>query len=168
MGQHAGKGVDVFLQKQNPRVSPSPTSPNKPPGGIYQKGGDVFLDPSHNPQQGTSKDAQNRAPRRMHTTRQLGGCTKHSTSKYAHNKAPRRMHTSKHPEVYTHIQHLEGCIQRVISKDARPKASRRMHTERKPEGCAIRSPGKGNSENNIHVEKRREGHIQTKEKKRLQ
>ena len=78
------------------------------------------------------------------------------------------MHTSKHPEVYTHVQHLEGCIQKVISKDARTKASRRMHTERKPEGCAIRSPGKGNRENNIHVEKRREGHIQTKEKKRLQ
>jgi len=57
------------------------------------------------------------------------------------------MHTSKHPEVYTHVQHLEGCIQRVISKDARTKASRRMHTERKPEGCAIRSPGKGNREN---------------------
>ena len=83
----------------------------------------------------------------MHTTRQLGGCTKHSISKDAHNKAPRRMHTPKHPEVYTHVQHLEGCIQRVISKDARTKASRRMHIERKPEGCAIRSPGKGNREN---------------------
>ena len=83
----------------------------------------------------------------MHITRHLEGCTKHSTSKDAHNKAPRRMHTPKHPEVYTHIQHLEGCIQRVISKDARTKASRRMHTERKPEGCAIRSLGKGNREN---------------------
>ena len=83
----------------------------------------------------------------MHITRHLEGCTKHITSKDAHNKAPRRMHTPKHPEVYTHIQHLEGCIQRVISKDARTKASRRMHTEREPEGCAIRSPGKGNREN---------------------
>ena len=42
LGQHAGKGGDVFLQKQNPRVSPSPTSPNKPPGGIHQKGGRRF------------------------------------------------------------------------------------------------------------------------------
>ena len=38
LGQHAGKGGDVFLQKQNLRVSPSPTLPNKPPGGMYQKG----------------------------------------------------------------------------------------------------------------------------------
>jgi len=82
----------------------------------------------------------------MHTTRQLGGCTKYSTSKDAHNKAPRWMHTSKHPEVYTHVQHLEGCIQKVISKDARTKASRRMHTERELKRYATRSPGKGNPE----------------------
>ena len=83
----------------------------------------------------------------MHIKRHLEGCTKHNTSKDAHNKAPRRMHKSKHPEVCTRVKHLEGCIQRVISKDARTKESRRMHTERKPEGCAIRSPGKGNHEN---------------------
>ena len=178
LGQHAGKGGDVFLQKQNPRVSPSPTLPNKPPGGIYQKGGETFfLRPLAHPttrhlegctKHSTSKDAHNKAPRRMHTSKHsevctrvkhLEGCTKYSTSKDAHNKVPRRMQTSKH---------LEGCIQKVTSKDARRKASRRMHTERKPEGCAIRSPGKGNHENNIHVEKRREGHIRTKKKKRLQ
>ena len=36
------QGGDVFLQKQNPRMSPSPTSPNKPPGRIYQKEGKHF------------------------------------------------------------------------------------------------------------------------------
>jgi len=56
----------------------------------------------------------------VHITRHLEGCKKHNTSKDA--------------------------FKRVISKDARPKASRRMHIERKPEGCATRSPGKGNPE----------------------
>ena len=145
------RGGNVFPKKNITRSSLE-TSKENLDEPCARKGGDVFLE----------------TPLAHPTSKHLEGCTQQGTSKDAHNKAPRRMHTSKHPEVGTRVKHLEGSIQKVILEDARRKASRRMHTKRKPEGCAIRSPVKGNCENNIHFEKHREGHIQSKKQKRLQ
>ena len=81
----------------------------------------------------------------MHITRHLERCTKHSTSKDAHNKAPRRMHKTQKPEGDDFLktpetphnkaprrmhktQHLEGCTSQGILKGAQNTATRRMHT----------------------------------------
>ena len=86
----------------------------------------------------------NKAPRRMHTSKHLEGCTHQSISKDAHIKAPRRMHASKH---------LEGCTHQSISKDAHIKASRRMHSSKHLEGCANQSTSKDEKKKSRNAQK---------------
>ena len=130
--RHARRGGDVFLQKQNPFVyRPDFRYPMNSGRKMLGRRRRFFRNPprtslirgptttrntkdlgkhfSFLTLKGTSKDAQNEAPRR---------CTQTSISKDAQNEAPRRMHTNKH---------LEGCTKQSTPKDAHKQASRRMH-----------------------------------------
>jgi len=118
-----GRGETFFKNYPNERrlgqqqITSRRKSPATNQRRRYSKGANLHKDPSGRkknkgrgrrfspraPRQSyhrTSNDAQNTAPRRVHITKHLEGCTKHTTSKDAHNKAPRRMHKT---------QHLEGC-----------------------------------------------------------
>ena len=74
----------------------------------------------------TPKDAFKESFPRMHQKQHLEGCTSQGTSKGAQNTAPRRMHITKH---------IEGCTKHSTSKDANNKAPKRMHKTQHPEGC---------------------------------
>ena len=144
------KGGDILKE-----LSPVESNLQKDPSGRKKRrqGGDVFLQEPHDSTTlqtlgaNTPNTSHNKAPRRMHNTRHLKGCTK---------TAPRRMHTTRHLKGCT-SKHLEGYTSQGTSKDAHHNTSKDAYIK---ETRRIR--------NKSHYKGNRETHIQSRGQNMLQ